>query len=243
MRTIVALLGKTVGWPLREPAAAVVGDLAVPGDKSISHRAVLVGAIAEGETQILGFGRSADTRPRSGQSLGVEFARTTSTARVRGRGSPARRAWGDRLRERGRSCGSFPACSPADGSSSSSGRVAVRAPDGAGSRAVETDGRHCPDDGRTCAPRRRGRFVARDRLRAPGAVRAGQVRHSPRGAQRGRRDDRRRAAPDAGHGASPRARRRGGPAPASVSVGRRTGSSSTRSRFRRSRQPRTPRAA
>ena len=42
-----------------EPVPAIVGHVAVPGDKSISHRAVLVGAIAEGETRILGFGRSA----------------------------------------------------------------------------------------------------------------------------------------------------------------------------------------
>jgi 3-phosphoshikimate 1-carboxyvinyltransferase len=44
-----------------EPASAVVGHLAVPGDKSISHRAVLVAAVAEGETRIAGFGRSEDT--------------------------------------------------------------------------------------------------------------------------------------------------------------------------------------
>jgi 3-phosphoshikimate 1-carboxyvinyltransferase len=44
-----------------EPAAAVVGHIAVPGDKSISHRAVMVGAVGEGETTVRGFGRSADT--------------------------------------------------------------------------------------------------------------------------------------------------------------------------------------
>ncbi len=44
-----------------EPAAAVVGHVAVPGDKSISHRAVLLGALAEGETRVRGFGRSGDT--------------------------------------------------------------------------------------------------------------------------------------------------------------------------------------
>ena len=44
-----------------EPATALVGHIAVPGDKSISHRAVLVGAVAEGETLVRGFGRSADT--------------------------------------------------------------------------------------------------------------------------------------------------------------------------------------
>src|SRR4051794_7088496 len=44
-----------------EPATALRGHISVPGDKSISHRAVLVGAIAEGEMRIEGFGRSADT--------------------------------------------------------------------------------------------------------------------------------------------------------------------------------------
>jgi 3-phosphoshikimate 1-carboxyvinyltransferase len=44
-----------------EPVPALVGHVAVPGDKSISHRAVLVGAIGERETRISGFGRSADT--------------------------------------------------------------------------------------------------------------------------------------------------------------------------------------
>jgi 3-phosphoshikimate 1-carboxyvinyltransferase len=44
-----------------EPAASLRGHIAVPGDKSISHRAVLLGAIGDGETAVRGFGRSADT--------------------------------------------------------------------------------------------------------------------------------------------------------------------------------------
>src|SRR5438093_1810540 len=44
-----------------EPAAALVGDVAVPGTKSISHRALLFGALAEGESEIRNFGRSEDT--------------------------------------------------------------------------------------------------------------------------------------------------------------------------------------
>jgi 3-phosphoshikimate 1-carboxyvinyltransferase len=57
-----------------DPAAAVVGHIGVPGDKSISHRAVLIGAISEGETRIEGFGRSLDTEStlRAVRSLGVE---------------------------------------------------------------------------------------------------------------------------------------------------------------------------
>ena len=72
-----------------EPVPALVGHVAVPGDKSISHRAVLVGAIAEGETRILGFGRSADTESTVGavRALGVEVIEDdVDELRVRGRG-------------------------------------------------------------------------------------------------------------------------------------------------------------
>jgi 3-phosphoshikimate 1-carboxyvinyltransferase len=44
-----------------EPAVALAGHIAVPGDKSVSHRAVLLGAVGEEETLVRGFGRSADT--------------------------------------------------------------------------------------------------------------------------------------------------------------------------------------
>jgi 3-phosphoshikimate 1-carboxyvinyltransferase len=51
-----------------------MGHIAVPGDKSISHRAVLIGALSEGETQVHGFGRSADTESTivAVRALGVE---------------------------------------------------------------------------------------------------------------------------------------------------------------------------
>ncbi|MFO7570984.1 MAG: 3-phosphoshikimate 1-carboxyvinyltransferase [Gaiellaceae bacterium] len=57
-----------------EPVPALVGHVAVPGDKSISHRAVLIGAISEGDVRIEGFGRSADTEATIGavRALGVE---------------------------------------------------------------------------------------------------------------------------------------------------------------------------
>ena len=44
-----------------EPAASLEGHFAVPGDKSISHRALLLGAVSEGETVVRGWGRSGDT--------------------------------------------------------------------------------------------------------------------------------------------------------------------------------------
>ena len=49
-----------------EPAAQVTGHVAVPGDKSISHRAVLLGAVSEGETVVRGFGRAGDTESTIG---------------------------------------------------------------------------------------------------------------------------------------------------------------------------------
>ena len=58
-----------------EPAAAIVGHVVVPGDKSISHRAVLIGALGEEETRVHGFGRSGDTQATvdAVRALGVDI--------------------------------------------------------------------------------------------------------------------------------------------------------------------------
>jgi 3-phosphoshikimate 1-carboxyvinyltransferase len=72
-----------------EPVPALVGHVAVPGDKSISHRAVLIGAVCDGETRIVGFGRSADTEATvsATRALGVEVVEDdVDVLRVRGAG-------------------------------------------------------------------------------------------------------------------------------------------------------------
>ncbi len=72
-----------------EPVARLVGHVAVPGDKSISHRAVLLGAICDGDTPITGFGRSADTEATIAavRSLGVEVDEDgVDSLRVHGKG-------------------------------------------------------------------------------------------------------------------------------------------------------------
>ena len=72
-----------------EPAAALSGHFAVPGDKSISHRAVLLAAIGEGETRISGFGRSADTEATiaAARALGATvYEADDDTLRVFGNG-------------------------------------------------------------------------------------------------------------------------------------------------------------
>jgi 3-phosphoshikimate 1-carboxyvinyltransferase len=57
-----------------EPAVALEGHFAVPGDKSISHRSLLLGAISEGTTVVRGFGRSGDTESTLAavRALGVQ---------------------------------------------------------------------------------------------------------------------------------------------------------------------------
>ena len=77
-----------------EPAAAVRGAIAVPGAKSISHRGLLLGALAEGETEIRGFGRAGDTEATIDalRALGVEIEGDADTVRVRGVGLRGLRA-------------------------------------------------------------------------------------------------------------------------------------------------------
>ena len=72
-----------------EPVPALRGHVAVPGDKSISHRAVLIGAICDGDTEISRFGRSADTEATIAavRALGADVEdRDVDTLTVRGVG-------------------------------------------------------------------------------------------------------------------------------------------------------------
>jgi 3-phosphoshikimate 1-carboxyvinyltransferase len=77
-----------------EPAVAVRGDIAVPGDKSISHRALLLGAIADGESEIDGFGASKDTLSTAAavRALGAEVDVDGERVRVAGAGLRGLRA-------------------------------------------------------------------------------------------------------------------------------------------------------
>jgi 3-phosphoshikimate 1-carboxyvinyltransferase len=78
-----------------QPVPTLVGHLAVPGDKSISHRAVLVAAVCEGETRVTGFGRSADTEATIAavRLLGIEVLDDeVDVLRVRGAGIDGLRA-------------------------------------------------------------------------------------------------------------------------------------------------------
>ncbi len=71
-----------------EPAATLRGDLQVPGDKSISHRGLMLGAVASGESTLTGFGASEDTlaTAEAMRSLGAAIEVDDDSARIRGVG-------------------------------------------------------------------------------------------------------------------------------------------------------------
>ncbi len=64
-----------------KPGGSVSGTLTVPGDKSMSHRALMLGALAEGDTHISGFlaGEDCLATARALQGLGVQIERPQDT--------------------------------------------------------------------------------------------------------------------------------------------------------------------
>jgi 3-phosphoshikimate 1-carboxyvinyltransferase len=74
---------------LISPASSGVrGEVTLPGDKSISHRAVIFAAIAQGESRIRNFSGGGDNRSTLGalQTLGVEITQTGTEVLVQGHG-------------------------------------------------------------------------------------------------------------------------------------------------------------
>ena len=71
-----------------KPAARLRGELTVPGDKSISHRSVMLGAIADGTTQISGFLNGADCLSTIScfEKMGIEININDDSVTVIGRG-------------------------------------------------------------------------------------------------------------------------------------------------------------
>ncbi len=70
------------------PAAKLQGKIRVPGDKSISHRAVMLGALANGTTEITGFLKGQDclSTIRCFRALGVPITVTERLVTVKGCG-------------------------------------------------------------------------------------------------------------------------------------------------------------
>lgn len=70
------------------PAASVRGEIAVPGDKSISHRSIMLGAIANGTTTVRGFLRGGDNMATMGafRAMGVQIDDDGESVVIQGKG-------------------------------------------------------------------------------------------------------------------------------------------------------------
>ena len=168
-----------------EPAASVQGGVAVPGDKSISHRAVLLGAIADGETVIAGFGRSGRHRVddrRRARARRRGGARTATPCASRASGLRGLRAPDGPI-----DCGNAgtlaaarsPGSSPARTAALRARRRRVALARGRWARIAEPLTRMGATvettDGRAPAARSTAARLRRDPLRAAGRERAGEV--------------------------------------------------------------------
>src|SRR5262245_14344455 len=82
-----------------KPAPAIGGIASVPGDKSISHRLAMVGAVADGTTLIKNFAESADCASTLEclRRLGVPIERAGTTVTIQGCGLRGLRAPSERL--------------------------------------------------------------------------------------------------------------------------------------------------
>ena len=69
-----------------KPARSVQGALSLPGDKSISHRYGMLGAIANGETKIANFSTGADCQSTLAcmEALGAKVTRDGGVISIRG---------------------------------------------------------------------------------------------------------------------------------------------------------------
>ncbi len=76
------------------PSARLSGRACVPGDKSISHRALILGALATGHTRITGLLEAEDVMAtaRAVAALGAEITRSNGAFEVRGQGVGGLRA-------------------------------------------------------------------------------------------------------------------------------------------------------
>jgi 3-phosphoshikimate 1-carboxyvinyltransferase len=66
------------------PAGPLRGEVLVPGDKSISHRAIMIAALAEGTTRVQGFLEGEDTRAtaRAFAGMGVRIEAPQANERI-----------------------------------------------------------------------------------------------------------------------------------------------------------------
>ncbi|HNW61097.1 MAG TPA: 3-phosphoshikimate 1-carboxyvinyltransferase [bacterium] len=79
---------------LIQPARAIQGNFSVPGDKSISHRALILAAMAEGKSTIRGLSDARDVASTRAclEALGIKISTTRAGITVTGKGKHGFRA-------------------------------------------------------------------------------------------------------------------------------------------------------
>jgi 3-phosphoshikimate 1-carboxyvinyltransferase len=76
--------------------ASIQGTLVVPGDKSISHRSVILGSLAKGVTSIKGFLKSEDSLNtlKCFEQMGINYTwKDAHTLQIEGKGLQGLTAW------------------------------------------------------------------------------------------------------------------------------------------------------
>ena len=73
---------------IAQPAHSLLGQLKVPGDKSISHRSIMLGSLAKGVTKVTGFleGEDALSTLKAFQAMGVKIEREGDNVTIHGVG-------------------------------------------------------------------------------------------------------------------------------------------------------------
>ena len=179
------------------PSGPLRGEIRVPGDKSISHRCIMLGAVADGDTQVMGLLEGEDVLatvaafrslgveidgPEDGEAVvhgvGREGLRAPAAAIDLGNSGTAMRLLAGLLAGQGFDCTLI-------GDASLDRRPMRRITEPLarmGARIETADGGH-PATRDPC-PRR----ACADRLHDPGGQRPGEVEHPSRGAVRERAD-------------------------------------------------------
>ena len=77
-------MSQSQSYWIARPSTALHGELSIPGDKSISHRAVMFAALADGSSRIDGFLEGEDTRAtaRIFQQMGVRIETPDASTRI-----------------------------------------------------------------------------------------------------------------------------------------------------------------
>ncbi len=73
---------------IAKPATSLSGNLKIPGDKSISHRSIMLGSLASGVTKVKGFleGEDALSTLKAFQAMGVKIEREGDNVTIHGVG-------------------------------------------------------------------------------------------------------------------------------------------------------------